>query len=105
MVITLLGTYAAPESELSCKLDRRWNYLFAHKKDESIRTIQDVFKCCGYKNSHDQAWPFPDKSHNIYACENAFGRKNGCLEAWKGEEKRIAGILMGMVALVFVWQV
>ncbi|KAF2655988.1 hypothetical protein K491DRAFT_692484 [Lophiostoma macrostomum CBS 122681] len=105
VVITLLGTYAAPPSELGCKLDRQWRLLFSHKDDEAIRTIQDTLKCCGYVNSHDQAWPFPDKSHNIHACENAFGRTRGCLELWRGEEQRIAGILMAVVALVFVWQV
>jgi hypothetical protein len=105
VVITLLGTYAAPPSALNCKLEEGWKYMFTHKKDEAIRTIQDAFSCCGYVNSHDRAWPFPDKSHNIHACENAFGRTRGCLEPWRAEEQRVAGMLMAVVGLVFLWQV
>ncbi|KAF2470804.1 uncharacterized protein BDR25DRAFT_261987 [Lindgomyces ingoldianus] len=104
VVITLLGTHAAPPSGLNCGLEGRWRELFKQKDSEAIRTIQDAFKCCGLLNPHDQAWPFPDKTHNAHACEEAFGRTNGCLNAWKGEEQRVAGILMAVVGLVFVWQ-
>jgi ABC-type thiamin/hydroxymethylpyrimidine transport system permease subunit len=30
---------------------------------------------------------------------------NGCLRAWKAEEQVIAGILMVVVGMVFIWQV
>jgi hypothetical protein len=79
--------------------------MFSHKKVEQIRTIQDAFNCCGLKNSRDMAWPFPDKTHDARSCETMFGHSNGCLGAWKGEEQRMAGLLMGMVGLVFIWQV
>ena len=67
--------------------------------------IQDAFKCCGLKNSRDMAWPFPDKTHKATACEEMYGYKNGCLEPWKEKEQRMAGILMVVVGLVFLWQV
>ncbi|KAJ4356009.1 uncharacterized protein N0V89_004035 [Didymosphaeria variabile] len=105
VVITLLGTYAAPPSGLDCGLRERWETLYRHKYVEAVRTIQDAFMCCGFKNSRDMAWPFPDKTHKATACEEAFGHTNGCLGPWKSEEQRMAGILMAVVALVFMWQV
>jgi len=79
--------------------------MFKGKKVDAIRTIQDAFQCCGFTNSHDMAWPFQDKTHDQHACENMFGRKTGCMGAWKAEEQHIAGILIGVVAMVFIWQV
>ncbi|KAJ4297491.1 hypothetical protein N0V90_005383 [Kalmusia sp. IMI 367209] len=104
VVITLLGTHAAPTSGLDCGLRERWIDLYHNKDVEGVRAIQDAFNCCGFKNSKDMAWPFPDKTHKATACEESFGRTNGCLAPWKGEEQRMAGILMTVVGLVFLWQ-
>lgn len=106
VVATLLGTHAAPQSGLNCGLEERWQTMWTHKSSEAIRTIQQALSCCGFVNSHDRAWPFPDnKGHTIHACETAFGYQVGCLRPWKAEEQRVAGILMSVVGLVFVWQV
>lgn len=105
VVITLLGTHAAPPSGLDCGLHSRWTNLYRHKDAEAVRTIQDAFKCCGLQNAHDMAWPFPDKTHKATACEETYGRTNGCLVPWKAEEQRLAGVLMAVVGLVFLWQV
>ncbi|KAF2131220.1 hypothetical protein P153DRAFT_365811 [Dothidotthia symphoricarpi CBS 119687] len=104
VVVTLLGTHVAPPSELDCGLRRRWETLFKHKDSKAIKAIQDAFECCGLANSRDMAWPFPDKNHDARACEGAFGRTNSCLKPWKVEEQRVAGLLMGVVGMVFVWQ-
>jgi hypothetical protein len=104
VVITLLGTHAAPPSGLNCGLHERWQKLFKSKDSTAIRTIQDAFDCCGLTNSRDMAWPFPDKNHNAHACETAFNRSNGCLAAWKAEEQQVAGLLMAVVGMVFIWQ-
>lgn len=104
-VITLLGTHAAPSAELDCGLRSRWQTLFRQKDAGAIRAIQDAFQCCGLTNPQDMAWPFPDKSHDQHACEKAFGRTSGCFGAWKGEEQQIAGMLIGVVCMVFMWQV
>ncbi|KAF2726743.1 hypothetical protein EJ04DRAFT_171874 [Polyplosphaeria fusca] len=105
VVVTLLGTHAGPPSGLNCGLEDKWKAMFTHKDEESIRRIQDAFRCCGFRTSHDRAWPFPDKSHDAFACEKTLERTNGCFGAWKAEEQNMAGILMGVVGLVFVWQV
>jgi hypothetical protein len=106
VVITLVGTHAAPPSGLDCGLRERWQTLFKHKDASAIRQIQDAFECCGFANSHDMAWPFPDKTHKADACEVTYhGRMNGCLRSWKAEEQVIAGMLMVVVGMVFLWQV
>lgn len=104
VVITLLGTHVGPPSGLNCGLHERWQQMFHRKDVESIRTIQDAFNCCGLTNSHDMAWPFPDKTHDSRSCETSFDRNTGCLAAWKAEEQHVAGILMTVVGLVFLWQ-
>ncbi|KAF2866160.1 hypothetical protein BDV95DRAFT_585010 [Massariosphaeria phaeospora] len=102
VVITLLGTHAAPASGLDCGLREHWQSLFHRKRSEDIRRIQDAFNCCGFKNPRDMAWPFPGK--NVDQCSTAFGRTSGCFPAWKAEEQRLAGIFMAVVGLVFIWQ-
>ena len=104
VVITLLGTHAAPASGLDCGLHERWLKLFK-TKSPAIRTIQDAFNCCGLINSRDMAWPFPDKTHDAHACEKTFNRSNGCLAPWKAEEQHITGWLIAVVGMVFIWQV
>ncbi|KAH3910097.1 hypothetical protein HBH56_147090 [Parastagonospora nodorum] len=104
VVITLLGTHAAPPSGLNCSLHERWQKLFHNKDRDAIKTIQDAFNCCGFANSHDMAWPFPDKTHSIHACETTFNRNRGCSDAWKAEEQQTAGLLIVVVGLVFIWQ-
>lgn len=104
VVITLLGTHVAPPSGLDCGLRERWQSMFKEKSNE-IKKIQDAFECCGLMNSRDMAYPFPSKGHDAHACEQAFGRTKGCFPAWKAEEQQVAGILMVVVGLVFIWQV
>ncbi|KAL5116003.1 hypothetical protein ACEQ8H_006121 [Pleosporales sp. CAS-2024a] len=104
VVITLLGTHAAPPSGLDCGLHQRWQQLFKDKDANAIRTIQDAFSCCGLANSRDMAWPFPSRSHGANACEVAFGRHHGCHDAWKAEEQHVAAILIAVVGMVFLWQ-
>lgn len=104
VVITLLGTHVAPPSALDCGLRERWQSMFKEKSSE-IKKIQDAFDCCGLMNSRDMAYPFPGKGHDAHACEQAFGRNKGCFPAWKAEEQQVAGILMAVVGMVFIWQV
>lgn len=105
VVVTLLGTHAAPPSGLDCGLRERWLNLFKNKDAESIKRIQDAFNCCGFANSHDMAWPFPSRNTDAHSCEKVSGRTTGCLSAWKSEEQRLAGLLMAVVGMVFFWQV
>lgn len=103
VVITLLGTHAAPPSELDCGLRRQWQSLFRTKDSSSIRAIQDQYNCCGFANSKDMAFPFPGKGIKPETCQELSGNTKGCLGPWKAEEQHIAGLLMGVVGLVVIW--
>ena len=106
VIITLSGTHVAPSSALDCGLRERWQTLFKHKDASAIRQIQDAFSCCGLVNPRDMAWPLPDRTHDSHACEATYrGRTSGCLAPWKAEEQKIAGLLMTVVGMVFLWQV
>ncbi|KAI4625638.1 hypothetical protein J4E81_002565 [Alternaria sp. BMP 2799] len=106
VVITLVGTHAAPPSGLDCGLRERWQTLFKHKDASAIRQIQDAFECCGLANARDMAWPFPDKTHKADACQITYaGRADGCFRFWKAEEQVVAGMLMSVVGMVFIWQI
>ena len=104
VVMTLLGTHAAPASGLRCGLEDTWQRMFS-QKDETIKTIQDAFNCCGFVKPHDRAWPFPAGQIKADACEKSFKRTKGCLEPWKKEEQNVASLFMSVVGLVFIWQV
>lgn len=106
VVITLLGTHAAPPAGSDCLLRDKWTDMFRHKNADAIRTIQQALSCCGLKNVHDMPWPFPDHDNpDGGLCQKTFGHTKGCLGPWKAEERRTAGFFMGVVGLVFVWQV
>lgn len=105
VVITLLGTHAAPSPGLNCGLEQRWTSLFRHKNAEAIRTIQDTFRCCGLMNTHDRAWPFPGGNNRADACEKHLHYPQGCFKPWRGEEQKVAGLMITVVGLVFLWQV
>ena len=105
VVITLLGTHAAPASGLRCGLEDNWKKMWTHKDADAIRAIQDAFNCCGFASSKDMAWPFPSADTKADACEKALGHKQACLGPWKKEEQNVAGLLMSVVGLVFIWQV
>jgi hypothetical protein len=105
VVVTLSGTHIGPESDLTCGLNEQWASLFRAKESKSVRRIQDAFNCCGLHSVKDKAWPFPDKNHGVDACVKAFGRTKSCFESWRGEEQRMAVLLLLVPIAVFVWQV
>ncbi|KAI9735675.1 MAG: hypothetical protein M1834_001691 [Cirrosporium novae-zelandiae] len=100
VLTTLLSTHLPPNDTNVCTLSNHWRNLFSAKNDRSIRHIQDSLACCGLKNSHDMAWPFPAKGVSADACEKMFpDRKSGCLKGWMGFERQEMGLLF-MVGFV-----
>ncbi|KAJ4317537.1 hypothetical protein N0V94_004913 [Neodidymelliopsis sp. IMI 364377] len=93
VVITLLGTHAAPPSDLDCGLRKRWQTLFRLKDASSVRAIQDQYQCCGFANPRDMAWPFPDKLHKPDTCQESFEQVSNFIAAEEhgstGERRRI----------------
>lgn len=79
--------------------------MFRAKDAASIRRIQSAFQCCGLRTTRDRAWPFPDANHDAGACVQSFGHSVSCLDGWRGEERRAAGMLLAVAVLVLLWQV
>ncbi|KAK5120316.1 hypothetical protein LTR85_006522 [Meristemomyces frigidus] len=105
VLATLAGTHISPPMSLNCALRERWEHMFRQKSGGRVRRIQDAFQCCGLASPRDMAWPFPDSQHKSDACMVRFERDTGCLEAWRGEERKVAIMLLIVPLAVFVWKV
>lgn len=57
----------------------------------------------------DRAWPFPHvkdgKEFDAGQCKRIWGREIACGQAWGQEERRMAGVLVGVAVAVFVVKV
>ena len=104
-IATLALTHMAPPSELVCGLERRWGALFSTKDADTIRRIQEQFRCCGFRNVQDRAWPFPDRRHSARACVEAFGRSSGCLGGWRQMEQITGGLILLVAIMTFLLKV
>jgi hypothetical protein len=104
ILLTLATDVLGSPSLQACILRDRWLSLFQTKNAKAIRRIQDAMDCCGFRSSHDMAWPFKDKEHGDTACEIAFGRTTACEGAWAGERQRIMAIMVviGGIGLIVV---
>ncbi|KAF2236545.1 hypothetical protein EV356DRAFT_498056 [Viridothelium virens] len=105
VVATLAGTYIAPQGSLECGLRDGW-YALWNRDGEAIRRIQDAFNCCGFKTLKDRAWP---KAQNggpaLEACREMYGRDQACFGSLRGEEQKVAGMLIAVAVGVFLWKV
>ena len=104
-IATLALSHMVPPASLICPLERQWELLFSSKNVEVIRRIQDRHKCCGLRNKHDKAWPFPDKRHTVNACTETFNRERGCLGEWRKDTQITAGLLLLVAVVVFLLKV
>lgn len=80
--------------------------MWRAKDGDSIRAIQDGLECCGFATSRDMPFPFPTSGNGGgRACEVVFGRTRSCIEGWRGMERMVAGMMVGVAAGVFLWMV
>ena len=99
-LIASASTALSPSS-LNCSLSSTWNLLFRAKDATAIRTIQDALHCCGFRTTHDQAYPFPDRSHDATACSTTFDRHVACQPKLEHATQQTLGafVAVGAVAL------
>lgn len=97
-VLMTLASAQLQLDHLSCSLDHQWQILFSHKDSGHIRRIQDGLNCCGFKTTHDRAWPFPD-NQTATACERTLHRRSSCLPGWKREEKTVLAFMIAIGGL------
>lgn len=101
---TLAGTHLIPVSGLQCGLDRRWQGMFQAKDENAIRRIQDALNCCGLHSLKDRAWPFPSNQNDASICQSLTGRSQSCFGAWRKGEQEVAGMLLLVIIMAFVWK-
>ena len=51
------------------------------------------------------AFPFQDAGHGVEACVVRYERTAACFEPWRGEERRVAVMLLVVPVAVFAWMV
>lgn len=104
-----LATWALTYLPASCGLEERWAALYRAKDADAIRRIQDRWSCCGFNSVVDRAWPFPygppEDGHGAEQCRDVLRRNLGCGVAWGEEERKMAGVLVGVAVAVFVVKV
>ncbi|OBT79842.1 hypothetical protein VF21_01539 [Pseudogymnoascus sp. 05NY08] len=103
---TALATWALTYLPASCGLEERWASLYRAKDADAIRRIQDRWACCGFNSVVDRAWPFPHgkgkDSVGADQCTKLLGSEIACGRAWGEEERKMAGVLVGVAVAVFV---
>lgn len=83
--------------------------LYRAKDADAIRRIQDRWTCYGFNSVKDRAWPFPygkpPNGGGSEQCTKTLGRTTACGGAWGEQERRMAGVLVGVAVTVFVIKV
>ncbi|KAF2839692.1 hypothetical protein M501DRAFT_1015786 [Patellaria atrata CBS 101060] len=103
VLATLAGNYISSSTQ-DCGLQERWKSLYRAKDITGIKRIQDSGECCGFRSVFDMAYPFPGKGHPKSTCSEMYGRNRSCLGSWRGEEKKVAGLVVLVIVGVFVWE-
>jgi hypothetical protein len=79
--------------------------LYRAKDANAIRRIQDRWSCCGFNSPVDRAWPFPHGKIGPTYCQEFLERNTACAAPWGEEEKKMAGVLVGITVAVFAIKV
>ncbi|KFY57696.1 hypothetical protein V497_05338 [Pseudogymnoascus sp. VKM F-4516 (FW-969)] len=99
---TALATWAITYLPSSCGLEERWSALYRSKDANAIKRIQDQWSCCGFNSIKDRAWPFLHGENGVRQCHLLLERNTACAAPWGEEEKKMAGVLVGVTVAVFV---
>ncbi|KAL2870736.1 uncharacterized protein BJX67DRAFT_246288 [Aspergillus lucknowensis] len=99
---TVALAYLYPDPVLSCYLDQQWQTFYRKKNSHAIRVIQDTFRCCGLRSTHDRAWPFKDRNHGDNACELQLGYRRSCLSPWREVQMETSWMVVAAVMFVLV---
>ncbi|KAK7518760.1 hypothetical protein IWZ03DRAFT_438968 [Phyllosticta citriasiana] len=104
---SLASPYLTQNRGLTCALDNAWKDLYRAGRGGEIQLIQDAWECCGLHSVYDMAWPFARHSGGVTErsrCRQMYGRETSCYGVWEEEERRTAGIVIGVTAGVWLWK-
>ncbi|KAL1382146.1 hypothetical protein HDK64DRAFT_321181 [Phyllosticta capitalensis] len=104
---SLASPYVTQNRGLTCALDNAWRDLFRAGRGGEIQLIQDAWECCGLHSVYDMAWPFARHSGGVTErsrCRQMYGRETSCYGVWEDEERRTAGLVIGVTTGVWLWK-
>ncbi|KAK3493523.1 hypothetical protein B0T13DRAFT_54435 [Neurospora crassa] len=97
---------SGPGSIEHCALEQTWSYFFRSHDADTIRKIQDILGCCGFRSPKHMSWPFPSAGKGTEQCGQMWPeRREGCAGKWEGEFRGVMGGEIGVVAGVLVVQI
>ncbi|EGO56065.1 hypothetical protein NEUTE1DRAFT_64351 [Neurospora tetrasperma FGSC 2508] len=97
---------SGPGSIEHCALEQTWSHFFRAHDADTIRKIQDILGCCGFRSPKHMSWPFPSAGKGTEQCGQMWpGRREGCAGKWEGEFRGVMGGEIGVVAGVLVVQI
>ncbi|GJN74172.1 hypothetical protein PLICBS_008261 [Purpureocillium lilacinum] len=101
VLATLLFEGLVPSPALDYLLDYEWGRLYDARDGESIRLVQDTYRCCGLRAVDDRAYPF----EGAQTCAEMYGRATSCEVPWKSAMQVTSGVDFGVVVVVGLMQI
>lgn len=89
-----------PSPVLDFLLEYEWGNMYEARDAESLRLIQDTYKCCGLKAVTDRAYPFSGP-----ACAELYGRAASCMPSWRVAMQVSSALDFSVVVAVGLMQV
>ncbi|UNI20294.1 hypothetical protein JDV02_006394 [Purpureocillium takamizusanense] len=102
VLATLLFEGLVPSPALDYLVDYEWGRLYDARDAQSIRLIQDTYRCCGLRAVDDRAYPFDDGPR---ACADVYGRVASCEAPWKSAMQITSAVDFGVVLVVGLMQI
>ncbi|PNY27096.1 Uncharacterized protein TCAP_02970 [Tolypocladium capitatum] len=101
VLATLLLEGVVPSPALDFLLEHEWDALFAARDGESIRLVQDTYRCCGLRALDDRAYPFGGAA----SCADMYNRGESCMAPWRGAMQATSAVDFGVVLAVGLLQI
>lgn len=101
VLAALLLEGVVPSPALDFLLEHEWDSLFAARDGESIRLVQDTYRCCGLDAPDDRAYPFG----GARSCAEVYGRTDSCMAPWRSAMQATSALDFGVVLAVGLMQV
>lgn len=95
VIATLAGTKIGPVAALDGALRERWRALYEGGEERALMRLQERFRCCGLEGRGDMS--VPNRNGEVW--------ERGCLGPWRGEQRLVGGLMLGVAIGVFLWMV
>lgn len=98
-------SYFTPPPTVTCRLEQSWQARWRAHDADSIRTVQDRLRCCGFRSTRDRAWPFPEGRGEHPSCPAVLGYDAACLPRLMEQERTAAEMVFTAAVGAFALKV